>query len=140
MHGFDDSAATIRCSAKHSREHWGYAKTPPVTRDLPWILHGDRRRDAGGAIGVALLGTLLARGSFVSGLHAAMGVSAAAFAAAALVTAVAVGGASDEPCVIMDTDECDRRPWLGSGERRRRGFDARDTGQRGQAAAAPDGS
>ena len=36
-------------------------------------------RQAGGAIGVALLGTLLAGSTFVSGLHLAMGVSAASF-------------------------------------------------------------
>lgn len=37
-----------------------------------------------------LLGTLLASGAFVPGLHAAMAVSAGAFLAGALVTAVAV--------------------------------------------------
>jgi DHA2 family methylenomycin A resistance protein-like MFS transporter len=47
-------------------------------------------RQAGGAIGVALLGTLLASTSFVSGLHAAMAVSAGSFLAGAAVTAVAV--------------------------------------------------
>jgi DHA2 family methylenomycin A resistance protein-like MFS transporter len=44
-------------------------------------------RQAGGALGVAILGTLLASGSFISGLHAAMAVSAGAFLAGALVTA-----------------------------------------------------
>jgi DHA2 family methylenomycin A resistance protein-like MFS transporter len=47
-------------------------------------------RQAGGAIGVALLGTLLA-GSFVSGLHVAMAVSACSFLPGAAATAVAVG-------------------------------------------------
>jgi DHA2 family methylenomycin A resistance protein-like MFS transporter len=49
-------------------------------------------RQAGGAIGVALLGTLLAHGSFISGLHAAMAVSAGSFLTAAGVTALAVRG------------------------------------------------
>jgi DHA2 family methylenomycin A resistance protein-like MFS transporter len=47
-------------------------------------------RQAGGAVGVALLGTLIASGSFVPGLHLAMASSAAAFAIAAAVTAAAV--------------------------------------------------
>ncbi len=47
-------------------------------------------RQAGGAIGVALLGTLLAGSTFVSGLHLAMGVSAASFLLGAVVTALAV--------------------------------------------------
>ncbi|HWE33093.1 MAG TPA: DHA2 family efflux MFS transporter permease subunit [Solirubrobacteraceae bacterium] len=47
-------------------------------------------RQAGGAVGVALLGTLIAGGSLVSGLHLAMASSACAFAVAAAVTAVAV--------------------------------------------------
>ena len=47
-------------------------------------------RQAGGAIGVALLGTLLAGSSFVPGLHLAMAVSAAAFLLGAVVTAFAV--------------------------------------------------
>jgi DHA2 family methylenomycin A resistance protein-like MFS transporter len=47
-------------------------------------------RQAGGAIGVALLGTLLAGGGFISGLHAAMAVSAASFLCAAVVTALSV--------------------------------------------------
>jgi MFS transporter, DHA2 family, methylenomycin A resistance protein len=47
-------------------------------------------RQAGGAIGVALLGTLIAGGAFVTGLHAAMAVSAASFLAAAAVTAFSV--------------------------------------------------
>ncbi len=45
-------------------------------------------RQAGGAIGVALLGTLIAGQSFVPGMHVAMGVSAASFLAGALVTAI----------------------------------------------------
>jgi MFS transporter, DHA2 family, methylenomycin A resistance protein len=47
-------------------------------------------RQAGGAIGVALLGTLIAGGAFITGLHAAMAVSAVSFLAAAAVTAVSV--------------------------------------------------
>ena len=47
-------------------------------------------RQAGGAIGVALLGTLLARSSFVSGLHLAMAASAASFLTGAAVTALVV--------------------------------------------------
>ncbi len=47
-------------------------------------------RQTGGAIGVALLGTLVAGPAFVTGLHAAMAVSAAAFLSAAVVTALAV--------------------------------------------------
>jgi len=47
-------------------------------------------RQAGGAIGIALLGTLIAGSAFVSGLHAAMAVSAGSFVLAALVTAAAV--------------------------------------------------
>lgn len=47
-------------------------------------------RQAGGAVGVALLGTLLARGASVSGLHGAMAVSAGAFLFAAIVTAALV--------------------------------------------------
>jgi MFS transporter, DHA2 family, methylenomycin A resistance protein len=47
-------------------------------------------RQAGGAIGIAVLGTLLAGGAFVSGLHAAMAASAASFLIAAAVTAAAV--------------------------------------------------
>ena len=96
-------------------------------------------RQAGGAIGVALLGTLIARGTFASGLHEAMGVSAAAFAIAAMVSAVAIRRGTDDACVIMDTDERNRRTWLGSGERRRPRSDARDARRHGQAAAAPDG-
>jgi DHA2 family methylenomycin A resistance protein-like MFS transporter len=45
-------------------------------------------RQAGGAIGVALLGSLIAGQAFVAGLHAAMGVAAGSFLAGALVTAV----------------------------------------------------
>jgi DHA2 family methylenomycin A resistance protein-like MFS transporter len=48
-------------------------------------------RQAGGAIGVALLGTLLASTSFVSGMHAAMAVSAGSFLAGAAITAATVG-------------------------------------------------
>jgi MFS transporter, DHA2 family, methylenomycin A resistance protein len=48
-------------------------------------------RQAGGAIGVALLGTLLASATFVPGLHAAMALSAGSFLAGAAVTAAAVG-------------------------------------------------
>ncbi len=47
-------------------------------------------RQAGGAIGVALLGTLLAGARLGDGLHGAMAVSAAAFLAGALVTALTV--------------------------------------------------
>jgi DHA2 family methylenomycin A resistance protein-like MFS transporter len=47
-------------------------------------------RQCGGAIGVALLGTLVAGSSFVPGLHLAMAASAAAFATGAVVTAFAV--------------------------------------------------
>lgn len=47
-------------------------------------------RQAGGAIGVALLGTLLASGPFVPGMHAAMALSAGAFLLGALATALAV--------------------------------------------------
>jgi MFS transporter, DHA2 family, methylenomycin A resistance protein len=96
-------------------------------------------RQAGGAIGVALLGTLIARGTFVTGLHEAMGVSAAAFAAGAAVTAVAIRPDTRDACVIMDADECNRRTWLGSGERRLARLDARDAGRHGQAAPASDG-
>jgi DHA2 family methylenomycin A resistance protein-like MFS transporter len=46
-------------------------------------------RQSGGAIGVALLGTLVS-GAFVPGLHIAMALSAAAFAIGAAVTALAV--------------------------------------------------
>jgi MFS transporter, DHA2 family, methylenomycin A resistance protein len=52
------------------------------------VLNAARR--AGGAIGVALLGTLIAGPAFVPGLHAAMAVSAGAFLLAAGVTAVAM--------------------------------------------------
>jgi MFS transporter, DHA2 family, methylenomycin A resistance protein len=47
-------------------------------------------RQAGGAIGVALLGTLLAGASFVPGLHLAVAVSAGSFLLGAGVSAVAV--------------------------------------------------
>jgi MFS transporter, DHA2 family, methylenomycin A resistance protein len=45
-------------------------------------------RQAGGAIGVALLGTLIAGRQFVPGLHAAMAVSAGSFLLGAVVTAI----------------------------------------------------
>jgi DHA2 family methylenomycin A resistance protein-like MFS transporter len=47
-------------------------------------------RQTGGAIGVALLGTLLARGELTGGVHDAMAVSSGSFLAGAIVTAVAV--------------------------------------------------
>jgi DHA2 family methylenomycin A resistance protein-like MFS transporter len=47
-------------------------------------------RQAGGAIGVALLGTLLAGVSLTGGVRAAMAVSAASFMSGALVTATTV--------------------------------------------------
>lgn len=47
-------------------------------------------RQAGGAIGVALLGTLISSGAFVPGLHVAMAVSAGAFALAALVASTTI--------------------------------------------------
>ena len=47
-------------------------------------------RQAGGAIGVALLGTLIAGGAFVPGLHVAMAVSGGAFLLGAVVTLLAV--------------------------------------------------
>jgi DHA2 family methylenomycin A resistance protein-like MFS transporter len=47
-------------------------------------------RQAGGAIGVALLGTLVASGAFVRGLRVAMLVAGAAFLIAAAVTALTV--------------------------------------------------
>jgi DHA2 family methylenomycin A resistance protein-like MFS transporter len=47
-------------------------------------------RQAGGAIGVALLGTLVGSGAFVPGLRVAMLVAGAAFFAAAAVTALTV--------------------------------------------------
>ncbi|PZS08033.1 MAG: MFS transporter [Solirubrobacterales bacterium] len=47
-------------------------------------------RQAGGAVGVALLGTLLASGPFVPGMHAPMALSAGAFLLGALATALAV--------------------------------------------------
>jgi DHA2 family methylenomycin A resistance protein-like MFS transporter len=55
-------------------------------------------RQAGGAIGVALLGTLLAGASFASGLHVAMAVCAASF----LLGAGAVAVAMKRPYVIME--------------------------------------
>jgi MFS transporter, DHA2 family, methylenomycin A resistance protein len=42
-------------------------------------------RQVGGAIGVALLGTLVSAGSFVSGLHVALAVAGGVFAAGLLV-------------------------------------------------------
>jgi len=47
-------------------------------------------RQTGGAIGVALLGTLVSGAAFVPGLHAAMAVSAVTFLLAAIVTLSAV--------------------------------------------------
>ena len=47
-------------------------------------------RQAGGAIGVALLGTLVESGSFVPGLHVAMLVAGAVFLCAAGVAALTV--------------------------------------------------
>ena len=47
-------------------------------------------RQAGGAIGVALCGTLVGAGAFIPGLRAAMAVSAGAFIAAAIVAAFTV--------------------------------------------------
>ena len=47
-------------------------------------------RQAGGTLGVAVLGTLIAGASFVGGLQAAMAVAGGAFFAAAAVVAVAV--------------------------------------------------
>ncbi len=47
-------------------------------------------RQAGGAIGVALLGTLLAGGPFVTALRVAMAVSAGSFVVGAAVTSLAV--------------------------------------------------
>jgi DHA2 family methylenomycin A resistance protein-like MFS transporter len=49
-------------------------------------------RQVGGVIGVALLGSLVAdRAGFAAGLRAGMGIAAAAFAAAAVLTALFVG-------------------------------------------------
>jgi DHA2 family methylenomycin A resistance protein-like MFS transporter len=45
-------------------------------------------RQAGGSIGVALLGALIAGHAFVAGLHMAMAVAAGSFLTGALVTAV----------------------------------------------------
>jgi DHA2 family methylenomycin A resistance protein-like MFS transporter len=47
-------------------------------------------RQTGGAIGVALLGTLIAGKAFVSGLHAAMACATASFLLGAVVTAATV--------------------------------------------------
>ena len=47
-------------------------------------------RQAGGTLGVAVLGTLIAGASFIGGLQAAMAVAGGAFFAAAAVVAVAV--------------------------------------------------
>jgi DHA2 family methylenomycin A resistance protein-like MFS transporter len=47
-------------------------------------------RQAGGAIGVALIGTLIAGRAFVPGLHVAMAVAGAVFLSAAAATAVTV--------------------------------------------------
>jgi DHA2 family methylenomycin A resistance protein-like MFS transporter len=80
------------------------AATAAVIEDAPaehaGIASGvlNAARQAGGAIGVAVLGTLIAGGGFVSGLHAAMAVSGASFLLGALVTAIYVRhhGSSDE--------------------------------------------
>jgi MFS transporter, DHA2 family, methylenomycin A resistance protein len=48
-------------------------------------------RQAGGVVGVALLGTLVAGTGFVGRLHVALAVAAGAFVLAAVVTAAAVG-------------------------------------------------
>jgi DHA2 family methylenomycin A resistance protein-like MFS transporter len=56
-------------------------------------------RQTGGAIGVALLGTLLAGSGLVPGLHVAMTISAAAFLLGAVVTALTVGRAGHDPGV-----------------------------------------
>jgi MFS transporter, DHA2 family, methylenomycin A resistance protein len=59
-------------------------------------------RQAGGAIGVALLGTLVGAGQFIPGLRAAMAVAAGAFFVAAIVAALTVErprvGSRAEPC------------------------------------------
>jgi len=47
-------------------------------------------RQAGGTLGVAVLGTLIASASFIGGLQAAMAVAGGAFFAAAAVVAVAI--------------------------------------------------
>jgi hypothetical protein len=47
-------------------------------------------RQAGGTLGVAVLGTLIAGASFIGGLQAAMAVAGGAFFAAAAVVGVAV--------------------------------------------------
>lgn len=68
------------------------AATAAVIEDAPAEQAGiasgvlNAARQAGGAIGVAVLGTLIAGHAFVSGLHAAMAVSAGSFLAGALVT------------------------------------------------------
>ncbi len=69
-------------------------------------------RQTGGAIGVALLGTLVAGSGLVPGLHVAMAVSASAFLSAALVTAMAVRrrGAAQEPATGGASRARDRRP------------------------------
>jgi DHA2 family methylenomycin A resistance protein-like MFS transporter len=81
-------------------------------------------RQTGGAIGVALLGTLLAGSGFVPGLHVAMTISAAAFLLGAVATVLTVGRAGHDPGVhIMEGHEfrfgtrIQRRPW-GLGPRR----------------------
>ena len=59
-------------------------------------------RQAGGAIGVALLGTLLAAGPFASGLHGAMAASCVAFVLAFAVTALAVDRPRRAPRWTLD--------------------------------------
>jgi DHA2 family methylenomycin A resistance protein-like MFS transporter len=68
------------------------AATAAVIEDAPAEQAGiasgvlNAARQAGGAIGVAVLGTLIAGHTFVSGLHVAMAVSAGSFLLGAVVT------------------------------------------------------
>jgi DHA2 family methylenomycin A resistance protein-like MFS transporter len=80
------------------------AATAAVIEDAPADQAGiasgvlNASRQAGGAVGVAVLGTLIAGHTFVSGLHAAMAVAAGSFLLGALVTAIWVRhhGSRDE--------------------------------------------
>lgn len=80
------------------------AATAAVIEDAPGNQAGiasgvpNAARQAGGAIGVAVLGTLMAGRAFTSGMHAVMGVSAGSFLAGAIVTAIWVRhhGSRDE--------------------------------------------